>query len=146
MLRTSAAPGSTTSRTMNRFGFVGLPLIVLGTTYFEDTIRRSAGAQFSLDEFCSCGLVGTAMQQGMAPRAQRDQVFLGVVASLASKFLVVNLKVRSGSARLTSPAVAAQHLLPKSIVKLGIKPQTWLFGQNPIHEAFSATSCRKACR
>ena len=76
MLRTSAAPGSTTSRTMNRFGFVGLPLIVLGTTYFEDTIRRSGGAQFSLDEFCSCGLGRTAMHQRMASRAQRDQVFL----------------------------------------------------------------------
>jgi hypothetical protein len=86
------------------------------------------------------------MHHGMASRAQRDQVFLRVVATLAAKFLVVNLKVRPGSARLTSPTVAAQHVLSESFVQLEIKPKAWLFGQNSIHEAFSATSCRKACR
>jgi hypothetical protein len=77
---------------------------------------------------------------------ERNQVLLGIIAAMAAKILVVNLKVRPGPARLTSPTVTAQHVLPESIVQLGIEPQAWLFGQNPIHDAFSATSCRKACR
>ena len=86
------------------------------------------------------------MHQRMASHAQRYQILSGIITTLAAKILVVNLKVRPGPARLTFPTVAAQHLLPEPVVQLEVEPQAWLFGQNPIHEAFSATSCRKACR
>jgi hypothetical protein len=86
------------------------------------------------------------MCQGVTYETERNQVLLGIITTLAAKILVVNLKVRPGPAALASPTVAAQHLLPELFVQLGIEPQAWLFGQNPIHEAFSATSCRKACR
>ena len=82
----------------------------------------------------------------MAVGAEGNQILFRIVAALAAKLLVVNLQVRPGSARLASPAVAAQNLLSESFVPLGIKPQARLFGSNPVHEAFSVTSCRKACR
>jgi hypothetical protein len=68
------------------------------------------------------------------------------VAALASRFLVMDLQVLFGTTDLASPAITPEHLLSESVVQLGIEPQAWLFGQNPIHEAFSAASCRKACR
>ena len=64
---------------------------------------------------------------------------------MAAKFLVVNLQVRPGAAALTLPTIAAQHLLPKAFLQLGITPPTRTFGQNLVHDAFSVTSCRKAC-
>ena len=47
---------------------------------------------------------------------------------------MVNLKVRPCPTRLASPTVATQHLLPEAIVQLAI--EVWLFGKNPVHEAF----------
>ena len=44
------------------------------------------------------------------------------------------------------PAIAAQYLFSELVVELGIKPQARSLGSNPVHEAFSVTSCRKACR
>ena len=87
-----------------------------------------------------------AMYQRMTREAESNQVLFRIIPTLAAKILVVNLKVRPSPARLAPPTIAAQNLLPKSIVQLEIEPQAGLFGQNPIHEAFSATSCRKACR
>jgi hypothetical protein len=52
------------------------------------------------------------MHAGMALRAERDQVLLGVVARMAAKPFVVDLQVRHRAARLTPPAVAPQNLLP----------------------------------
>ena len=86
------------------------------------------------------------MQQGMASRAQRDQILFGIITTVAAKVFVVNFQTRFAATALAGPTVAAQHLLPESFVQLEIEPQAWLFGQNPIHDAFSATSCRKACR
>ena len=82
----------------------------------------------------------------MASGTQGDQVLFGIIAALAAKFLVVNLKIRPGAATLASPAIATKYLLPEPFVQLGIKPQARLLGSNPVHEAFSVTSCRKACR
>jgi hypothetical protein len=87
-----------------------------------------------------------AMYQRMTREAESNQVWFGIITAPAAKILVMNLKVRASPARLTSPTVAAQHLFAESFVQLEIEPQAWLFGENPIHEAFSATSCRKAWR
>jgi hypothetical protein len=53
------------------------------------------------------------MHASMAPRAERDEVLLGVVARLAAKLFVVDLQVRHRAARLTPPASHHdQDLLP----------------------------------
>jgi hypothetical protein len=53
---------------------------------------------------------------------QRDQVLLRITATLATKFLVVNLQIRSAPATLASPTIPAQYLFSKLLVQLGIKP------------------------
>ena len=86
------------------------------------------------------------MTEYVAFHAQGDQVRVVIIALLAAQLLVMDLKVLSGAADLTSPAIALQHLFSELVVRLAIKPEAWLLGANPVHEAFSATSCRKACR
>jgi hypothetical protein len=54
--------------------------------------------------------------------AKRYQVLLGIIARLAAKPFVMNFKIGHGSARLASPAISAQHLLTKFLIRLGIKP------------------------
>jgi hypothetical protein len=46
------------------------------------------------------------MQAGVADSTKGDQVLLGIIARLAAKFLVVNLKIRHCAATLASPAIA----------------------------------------
>ena len=82
----------------------------------------------------------------MAAGAQGNQVQIVIRALLAAQLLVVDLQVLSGAADLASPAIAAQYLFSELFVELGIKPQARSLGPNPVHEAFSVTSCRKACR
>jgi hypothetical protein len=82
----------------------------------------------------------------VATGAQGNQVRVVIVALLAAKLLVVDLQVLSGTTDLASPAVATQYLFSEVFVELGIKLQARSLGSNPIHEAFSVTSCRKACR
>jgi hypothetical protein len=52
----------------------------------------------------------------MARHAERDQVVFGIVAGLAAKLLVVNLKIGHRAASLTPPAVPAQDSLTKFFV------------------------------
>jgi hypothetical protein len=59
----------------------------------------------------------------MTRGAEGDQVFFGVVAGVAAKLFVMDFQVRHRSARLASPAIATQHLLPKTLVGIGIQPQ-----------------------
>jgi len=61
-------------------------------------------------------MVLAAMHSGVACRAQRDQVFFGVVAGVAAEFSVVHLKIRHRAAQLTPPAVATQDLLAQTFV------------------------------
>jgi hypothetical protein len=53
----------------------------------------------------------------MASRAEGDQILLGIVARLAAKLFVVNLKIRHVAARLASPAVPAEHLSAKLVIQ-----------------------------
>jgi hypothetical protein len=57
-----------------------------------------------------------------------DQIQFGVITTMAAKFFVVNLQLRSGAARLASPAVTTQNFLPELMVLFGIKPESRLFG------------------
>jgi len=82
----------------------------------------------------------------MAHPTESDQIRIVVVALLAPQFLVVDLQILAGTTVLTSPAIPPQHLLSESFVRLRIKSETRPLGSNSLHDAFSVTSCRKACR
>jgi hypothetical protein len=57
-----------------------------------------------------------AMQFFMAAGAQGDQIRVLVVALLTAQLFVMNLKVPSSTANLTSPAIAPQYLLSQLAV------------------------------
>ena len=82
----------------------------------------------------------------MATGAQGDQIRVVIGALLAAQLLVVDLQVLSGTTDLASPTIPTQYLFSELFVGFGIKPQARSLGSNPFHEAFSVTSCRKACR
>ena len=46
----------------------------------------------------------------MASGAEGNQVLLRIIAGVAAKFQLVDLKIRPGSARLTSPAITTQDI------------------------------------
>jgi hypothetical protein len=73
----------------------------------------------------------------VARSAKSNQVLLRIIARLAAKFPVVNLKTRHGTTRLASPSVSAQHLVAELFVRLGIKLQARTFWLDVIHDAFS---------
>jgi hypothetical protein len=64
------------------------------------------------------------MYSGMAVRAQGDQVRFGILAGMTSKMFVVNFQVRHRAAKLTSPAIATQNLLPQYFVRPRIQPHS----------------------
>jgi hypothetical protein len=82
----------------------------------------------------------------MACSAQNNQVLFGILAAVAPKIFVVNFQVGSAATTLALPAISAQYLLSELFVRFGVKPHARALRSNPVHEAFSVTSCRKACR
>jgi hypothetical protein len=62
------------------------------------------------------------MGSGVARSAECNKVALGIIAVVAAKLLVVDFQVRHRTARLTSPAIATQYLLPQVLVRHRIKP------------------------
>lgn len=79
------------------------------------------------------------MDLGVASIAQRDQVLLRILAGVAPKSSMVHLKVAHRATRLTSPAVATEHLVAESVVLVRLEPQGRTFRLNPTHDAFSVT-------
>jgi hypothetical protein len=53
---------------------------------------------------------------------------LRIIPALTTELFVVNLQIRSRTTVLASPPIAAEHLLTKLFVQLGIKPLVELFG------------------
>ncbi len=47
----------------------------------------------------------------MTPRAEGDQILLGIISKAAALIDVVDLKIGHPAAMLAAPAVALQHLL-----------------------------------
>jgi hypothetical protein len=93
-----------------------------------------------------CRFSTRAVQPFMAVGAQGDQVQIVIRSLLTQQSLVLDLQVLPGTADLTLPAISLHYLLPKLAVQLGIKSQAGLFRGDAVQEAFSVTSCRKACR
>src|SRR5713101_7295359 len=86
------------------------------------------------------------VQRFVAVGAQGDEVQFVVVALLAPQFFVVDMEISSRPTELASPTIAAENLLSELIVRFGIKSQARPLRSNAVHEAFSVTSSRNACR
>jgi hypothetical protein len=66
-------------------------------------------------------IASTMMHTGVACRTKRNQVLLRIITRVAPEFFVVDFKIGPGAARLTSPAIATQHLVAQPFVPLGIE-------------------------
>jgi hypothetical protein len=86
------------------------------------------------------------MQCFVTVSTEGDEVQIVVVALLAPQLLVVDMQILPGTTELASPPIARQYLFPQLVIRFGIKPQARPFGSNWLHEAFSVTSWRNACR
>ena len=82
----------------------------------------------------------------VACMTQRDQIFFRIVARVAPEFFVVDFKIGSSAARLTSPAIATQHLVAQLFVTLGIELQTRLLRPHAGHAACSVTESKNTFR
>ena len=82
----------------------------------------------------------------MTSSTQGNQIQVVIRALLAAQLLVVHLQVLFATTDLASPSIAAQHVFAELVVQNGIEPHPGLFGWNPVHEVFSVTRCRNACR
>jgi hypothetical protein len=54
----------------------------------------------------------SAVSNSVASSTHRYQVLFGIIARVAAKLSVVDFEVRHCAARLTSPGIATQNLLP----------------------------------
>jgi hypothetical protein len=73
---------------------------------------------------------------------KRDKVLLRIVTRMTTKLFVVNFKIRHGTARLASPAIATQHLIAQAFVELRIEQLACTFRSDSIQDAFPVTWCR----
>jgi hypothetical protein len=69
--------------------------------------------------------------------AEGNQILLGVLSGLAAKLFVMNFEIGHRAARLASPAITAEHVVTKLVVRVWIQAQAWLLGSKLVHEAFS---------
>lgn len=81
----------------------------------------------------------------MAFGAKGDQVLLGVVPRLAAEFLVVDFEIGQRAARLTTPAVAPQDLLPEIFEGSRVKAHAPGFREAQAHYMLSLMLPRNAC-
>ena len=86
-----------------------------------------------------------SMYSSVALCAERDQVLFRVVAGVAAKLFVVNLQIRHRAARLTAPAIAAQHLLLKILIRKWVEPNSARIRKHRGHDAVSFRPPRNAC-
>ena len=81
----------------------------------------------------------------MTSTAECNQIQFVIGALLTAQMLVVDLQVLSGTADLAPPTIPTQNLFSELFVGFGIELQARSLWLNPPHDAFSVTSCRKAC-
>jgi hypothetical protein len=67
----------------------------------------------------------------VASGAERYQVQLGIVSAVTAELLVMNFKIGRRTAKLATPAIAAQHVLTQSLVGDRIESQGRRFWTNP---------------
>ena len=69
--------------------------------------RENFDAPEMRKRMAGCSSWYSTMHLTMAPGAERDEVFLGIVTGVAAIFQVMNLQARHCTARLTSPTIAS---------------------------------------
>ena len=85
------------------------------------------------------------MHASVAFSTQADQVLFLIATGSASELEMMYLQMQHATARLTSPAVALQHLAVQVTVASCIESELPVFAADLLfHEAFRATSDRKA--
>ncbi len=94
---------------------------------------------------CTPLMVLATMHSGMACRAERDQVFLGIRPRMAAKLPMMHFEVRHGTTRLTPPVVASQDLPAQSLIRAGIHSHARGYRASHDQEARSPMLSRKAC-
>ena len=57
------------------------------------------------------------MRRCVACSTKCNKVVVGIIAGVTPKLFVVNFKIRHRAARLTSPPIATQNLLPQPLVR-----------------------------
>jgi hypothetical protein len=57
------------------------------------------------------------MHGGVACSTEGNQILARIIAGVAAKFLVVNLKVGHRAARLASPTIPSEHLVSEVFVQ-----------------------------
>jgi hypothetical protein len=62
------------------------------------------------------------MSSSVTARAERDEIFFGVIPQAATRAEVVDLKILRYAAVLAAPRVACEHLAGRLVVNLGFKP------------------------
>jgi hypothetical protein len=60
----------------------------------------------------------------MASTTKGDEVFLQVASNLASQLHVMNVEILGPAASLTSPAIALEHSLGKSLIGNRVQAQS----------------------
>ncbi len=63
--------------------------------------------------------------------AEGDQILGSVIAQLAARLNVMNLKTLDAPARLATPAVSVQDFQAELAITFRVKPHSWLFGTHP---------------
>ena len=85
------------------------------------------------------------MNLRVAASAQRNEIVFRVLAGLAAKLLVMDLKIPHRTTRLAAPTITRQNMLPQLAACLLVKPYGALFrkGRHLLaHEACSCVSSR----
>jgi hypothetical protein len=88
----------------------------------------------------------SVMDAGLAGGTKGDQVLFDILAGVAAKLFVMDFQVRHCPTGLTSPAVATQHLLTQSLVRLWIESQARRVRIPRTHGTFSLKPSRNASR
>ena len=84
------------------------------------------------------------MHPFVAFRAQSDQVLFHIATGMAPPLEVMHLQVLHAAADLASPAVALQYPTMQLAVAARVEFESRALGWDLLHEAFRATSDRKA--
>jgi hypothetical protein len=85
------------------------------------------------------------MYTGVTANTEGNQILARIVAGLAAKLFVVDLKLGHRTARLASPTISAEDLVAQLFINVGLEPQGCAFWSDLIHDAFSVTWCRTVC-
>ena len=66
----------------------------------------------------------------VAPGTKSYEILIRIIAQLAPRLNVMDLKAFDTPARLATPVVPLQNFTAELAISLRVEPQAWLFGSN----------------